>query len=327
MCFNGNTVAVEKIVSYLYHSYMALSAMIVCGIAALVFFCLYRYNKSKRGEKLVINPFFVFVCMFSFLFLLSAAIMLLGCISPNMGKRTYNIVMDDIGKVSIGKEKAERQNDASAQLKLGNCYLEQALENKDLSKADKARGYFMEANSSGGICEAYLKLGMMEEYGFNKKNDYAKALNYYIKGMRSDIFDNRCDSAIVKLKMKHNVLIPDSITEELTKRKELNESTKMDWLPTSLKEFCSYSLILVSKTGQYSEMSYNVLSVLTQINTGNINLTGTLAVNLSLFNQKYIQSRNRLEQTVLYVFYSRMLFPVYEAWRGRKKLKYAYYES
>lgn len=319
-------VAIGKLVAYLYHSYMALSAMIVCGIAILVFFCLYHHNKNEQDGKLVTNHFFILVCVFSLLFLFSAIIMLVGNVAPNMGKRTYDIVMEDISKVSIWKEKAERQNDVGAQLKLGNWYLTQALENKDLSEAEKARSYFMEANSSGGIGEAYLMLGIMEEYGFNKQNDYAKALVYYIKGMRSDLFDNRCDSAIVKLKMECKVLIPDSIIEELTKRKNLKESAEMNWLQFFVKRPYNYNLILVSKTGQQSEVSYDVWSVLSKntlhIDTENINLTKTLAENLSLLKELNKISRNYMEQTMLYAFYSRMLNPIYKAWEKEKKSKY-----
>lgn len=319
-------VAVGKLVAYLYHSYMGVSAMIVCGIAVLVFFCLYHHNKNKQDGKLVTNPFFILVCVFSLLFLLSATSMLVGSLSPNMGKRTYDIVMEDISKVSIWREKAERQNDASAQLKLGNWYLTQALENKDLSKAEKARSCFMEANSSSEIGEAYLMLGIMEEYGFNKQNDYAKALVYYIKGMCSDIFDDRCDSAIVKLKMECEVLIPDSIMEELTERKELRESAKTDWLQSFVKRPYNYSLILVSKMGQQSETSYDVLSILSKntlhVDTKNINLTKTLAINLTLLKELHKKSRNYMEQTILYVFYSRALYPIYVAWEKEKESKY-----
>ena len=322
-------VAITNLVSYLYHSYTALCALIISGIAVVLFGCLYRWSKKTNPQDRTFrNPFFIFMCIFSFVFLLSGSVMIMGGMTKGQHRKVQTWTWADADSVRILKNRVLESPGAESLIELGTYYMRKGKEEWDMSLIQNAREYFLRAALEYSSPAGYYALAAIDENGLGEMVNSRAALKNYINGLYcSNASDSICDVGIRRLTEKYEWALPDSVQERLEKRKKERKTPFFQGGATELSKYLKthspYQFIIISKDGSRKEIMYDAYTAIISkhypIQWNKVNIANTISANQTLCNHLQENENDVLEKALRQIAYGNFLFTLNENLRTEIK--------
>lgn len=321
-------VAISNLMSYLYHSYMAVCGMIVCGLAIVLFVWLERRTANAHSDSPAgTNPFRVFVVVFSVLFVLSAGVMVYGLSTREIHEEIQMEVFNSTDEETVLRRNVQQHENAYNLQTLGKYYLLKGGD--DFTYLAYAQSCFLKAALKYADPIAYITLAKMEESGWDSDEvDYSKVLDYYIQAFYclGSIGWDMLKDDFLRLQEQHNLQIPDSVLSDIEKNMRLSE---LDVLPKSEYEDIDYMRSVYDGTtpitikyvrffvdGTSDETCYESMPTAGQCSSSAVikgmDLVKTIVANMELL-ELYKREHNNMENMMMELAYGSLLKPVWEA--------------
>lgn len=310
-------VAITNLVSYLYHSYTALCALIISGIAVTLFGSLYRWSKKTNPQDLTFkNPFFIFMCIFSFVFLLSGSVMVMGGMVQNQNRKIQTWTWADADSLKILENRVMESPGVESLMELGTYYMRKGTKEWDMSLIKNAREYFLRAALEYSSPAGYYALATIDENGFGGTINSSAALKNYVNGLYcSNASDSICDVGIRRLTEKYKLTLPDSVHKRLEKRQMERKAPLFQGGITDfakyLKNHSPYLFIVVSKDGNKKEIVHDAFSAIISknypIQWDKVDIINTLSENRTLYNRLQKNDNNVFEKALRQIAYGKFI--------------------
>ncbi len=324
-------VAITNLVSYLYHSYTALCALIISGIAVALFGSLYRWNKKTNPQdKGFKNPFFIFMCIFSFVFLLSGSVMVMGGMTQEQHRKVQTWTWEDADSIKILENRVLESPGAESLIELGTYHMCKGTEASDMSQIQHAREYFLRAALEYSSPAGYYALAMIDENGLGGMVNSRAALKNYVNGLYcANAFDTKFEAGIQRLIEKHGLTLPNSVQERLQERIKVRNNLEpllkggATELSKLLIAHSPYQFIVIFKNGNRKEIMHNALSAIISkhypIQWDKVDMANTLSVNQTLCNRLQENENDVLEKALRQIAYGNFLSTLNENLRTEIK--------